>query len=431
MVAVVFGLGRGSRVRRASQSYTNVKVLRMPNLNLPNLRIMSSARLILFAALTAACQVDVEEMGGIVSDSAGVEIVRVERLPALLDPRWEWGTAVELELRLDASEVGAIGIGAGGAGGAPIIYDPAGILPLGADRVLVVDRHGDLVFAVLGLPGGEVLARFGRRGRGPGEVETVGQVTRLDDGRIVVYDSGNRKVLVIGPDGEVEGEEALRFGGFSGQSGVLGGAEVLVEERVPTPAGGFRHGLVRATSGGELVPVLEFPEPPAHWSPSSIQQGRQLWTTLGETIVAAGSDQPSYRIFDATGQLIRRIELPLTRRDLTEREIEVQLREHGSIARSLRPGRIALTNMLYGFNDSIFATYQSALWRAAEDPVLAPGEVVWRLISHSGRYQGSFRIPEDFRPLWLGEAVIWGVQLDSLGEPWLQRRRLEAPEALR
>ena len=79
------------------------------------------------------------------------------------------------------------------AGGRLYIRDEAG----SSTRIVVVDGVGGLV------------AEFGRRGDGPGELREVGHMVARPDGGVVIVDNGHRAYLLFGPDGSFE--RAIRF----------------------------------------------------------------------------------------------------------------------------------------------------------------------------------------------------------------------------
>ena len=56
---------------------------------------------------------------------------------------------------------------------------------------------------------GSLAATFGRRGRGPGEFLELSGATRLDDGTIVALDTGNERLTLFSPEGELLDERAV------------------------------------------------------------------------------------------------------------------------------------------------------------------------------------------------------------------------------
>jgi hypothetical protein len=141
------------------------------------------------------------------------------------------------------------------------------------------------------------------------------------------------------------------------------------------------------------------------------------------------SDRPSIEVYDQQGRLARRIELPLSRRTLTEADVARERARVGAMAASLRPGSAALTNVLYPVNDSVFGMFTSALWGAAEDPPIPEDVIYWRLFTLRGEYVGFLRQPDDFRFLGVGAGTMWARLLDARLEPRVVELRLERASA--
>ena len=85
---------------------------------------------------------------------------------------------------------------------ADLAFDAAGRLYIrdeagSSTRIVVVDGVGGLV------------AEFGRRGDGPGELREVGHMVARPGGGVVIVDNGHRAHLLFGPDGSFE--RAIRF----------------------------------------------------------------------------------------------------------------------------------------------------------------------------------------------------------------------------
>ena len=53
-------------------------------------------------------------------------------------------------------------------------------------------------------PQGELVARFGRSGNGPGQFRTAVEIVALPDGRVIVPDQGHRAYHIFHPDGDLE-----------------------------------------------------------------------------------------------------------------------------------------------------------------------------------------------------------------------------------
>jgi hypothetical protein len=189
--------------------------------------------------------------------------------------------------------------------------------------------------------------------------------------------------------------------------------------------------LVEADFDGALVDEFSpLPPMPVGVEPGRIQPGRVLWTVVGNRVVAMSSGEPSLEVRDNQGELIRRIELPLSPRRLTERDLAEQVEEYGPVIRRIfAPGTVALTNLLYAANDSVFGMFLSQVFRAEEESAPDPAVVLWRLLTLSGEYLGFVTVPEDF--LYLGSSAdgIWARVLDPQGLPLIQLLSIARPNA--
>ncbi len=368
--------------------------------------------------LTVGCKAERTRPALMLSDSMGVEIVTLENLPSILDPKFEWRTEVQIEIPTQGDD----------PSGPPLIYQPKGILPLTGNSILVFDEYGETPLIILNAETGAVAARFGRRGGGPDEIQGIPSIWFEADGRIRVADMVNLKLLTYSPTGEVLGRQPFIQDRLFRRDVVQSNAQgLVVEQWYPLGNNEWMISLGRLDpETGETRRFVSLPAPPVI---GRIQTGRPIWTAVKGGLVTSRSDKAEFEVFGEEGALVRMIRLPLSRRHLTQAEIDWQIRKFGAIARSLEVGPMAIFNEMYAFGDSIFGLFQSDLWRAAEDPEIPEDQRIWRLISVSGNYMGAFPKPDDFTPLWIGDRTMWGVALDSTGIPWIQRRRLIPPEA--
>lgn len=326
------------------------------------------------ALLLAACAADAAPPAVVRHDSAGVEIADVQALPSLLDDAWRWSDTVEVAIR---TQVGRA---------APVVYNPRDLLPLPGGRLLVLDDQADLLLLVVMDEDGRVLARFGPRGAGPGELSGDVVLWPGPEQTAWVADRGNDRLLRFALDGALLSERRL-------------------EARLAT------------------VPPEAWPT----WTAVDDPLEHPLFAALSAGDVVMRGGESVAHVYTPDGRLVRRIRLPLTRRSLGEREIAAARERWGALASFLEPGEMAITNGLYAVDDSVFAMYQSGLWRAAEDDAPPPEQHLWRMLSLDGRYVGTWRVPDDFRPAWTGHGVVWGRYLDSAAVPVIQKRRLLPP----
>ncbi|HEY6100536.1 MAG TPA: hypothetical protein VIW03_13960, partial [Anaeromyxobacter sp.] len=177
-----------------------------------------------------------------------------------------------------AASDGALWIADGGAGelvriapdgscraiGGGVLERPTGLV-VEAGRVLVVDppRHQVVALAL----DGTVLARFGTRGDGAGQLHFPSAIARAHDGSLLVVDALNFRIARFAPDGEWLGA----FGTAGDSAGLLsrpkgiavdGAGRIYVSDAqrdlvlVYSPAGLFEVALAR---GGEDPGQLTMP----------------------------------------------------------------------------------------------------------------------------------------------------------------------------
>lgn len=141
-------------------------------------RSVRVSRALVLAALVAGCAGASQERapeGPVVelADSAGVEVATVTELPALDDPAFEWRHTVMRVVPGSGED----------PSDEPPFYNPERFIGL-EDGTLVVADRGEYRVVVIG-PDGSVLRRFGRQGRGPGEIY------------------GSSPAVWLGPDGAI------------------------------------------------------------------------------------------------------------------------------------------------------------------------------------------------------------------------------------
>ncbi len=371
---------------------------------------------VLIIAALLGCEVSGRNPRLVVTTDAGVEVVTLEDLPSILDPGYQWEARIVREFRTEDSS------------GRPLVYNPTAVVPLRDGHIFVSDPLADDPLAVLDVDTHEVVARFGRRGRGPAELWGRRLLWEGVDESLLILNPENSHILRYSRDGEFL--SAQRF-----VSDVMlmdlriqpGTSRIFGEVFVPR----VNHLRRIDLESGIHEEVIALPALSPDQTPGRIHRGRPLWTVLRSGIVTARSDVAAFRFFTGSGALVREILLPLSERRLTSMERQRRIAQYGDIARSLEVGPIAITNGLYAIDDSIFGTRQSNMWRAEEDPSIPEDQVVLRLMSVSGEYLGALPLPDGFQILAGGNGRLWGTAPDTDGVPIIREVLLVRPEALR
>lgn len=344
----------------------------------------------------------------------GVEIASLQSMPDMLDPSHLWSFEVVQELQTVS-----------GPDAEPVVFDPSAAYELDDGTLLVNDPTADRPLVHLDPADGSVLARFGRRGQGPGEI--AGWLTFAEDGdALVALDAPNRRIHRFAMAGGAMTNTPFTIEAFGREAELAPGGDAFLFQTVHSYEDGWHNQLERIglASGGVVTDFIRLPEPSPGAQAGRIQQGRALWTVAGEHVLTMWSDRPVVYVHGGDGALLREIHLPMTRRTITERDIQEQIEVHGAIANGLRVGTAALTNMMYAASDSVFALLTTDLWKAEEDPDLPVGEIWWRMFTVRGEYVGVVQVPDGFQPLATGRGTIWAEVLNESSYPVIQELEL-------
>lgn len=343
----------------------------------------------------------------------GVEIARLAEIPPHDESAFEWGfetLSVIPTQRTLAEE--------------PIIYAPTVAIELSSGALFLHDEVEQGRLVVLDPASGEVRARFGRSGRGPGEIGGWAHLSEADDGTLEALDARNRQRHRFTPDGTWLGSDEARFEGVGGKLLVHPSGDGYLVETFVMAVGAWEKVLTFWGEDGSARPLMTLPPPAADAEPGRIQQGRVLWTQVGDAVVSMWSSRPEFFVHDLDGGLRREVHLPWERRRIEERDIERQVEQYGAIASGLRVGPAALANEFFPVNDTVFGMFQSDLWRPEGEPPLPPRRAIWRLFSTSGVYLGVLPLPEDFWPLGRSGDRLWVRVANDVGLPELREVRV-------
>lgn len=347
----------------------------------------------------------------------GIEVATLAGIPALLAPnqRWRFREVRRVYTVSDADSE-------------PLVFDPAGVLSLSDGRLLVYDPTADRPLVILEPNTGNFLRRFGRKGQGPGELGGLLHLAQADDGTVAILDGSNRRLHRYEKGGEQISSDQVDLRGFPRKAIFSPSSGGFLVETLHRMNGAFASQLELVdVESGRFKTYARLPDPPPDAEAGKIQQGRVVWTASTLGAVAMWSSAPVVSVYSLDGTLVRKVHLPLTKSHLTARDVQEQIREHGGVAASLRPGPTALTNELWAVNDSTFAMLVTSVWRAREDPAIPAGDRLWRLLTIRGEYLGWLRLPEEFRFLGLGNGTIWFRVLDSGANPVMVEAMLTRP----
>lgn len=365
---------------------------------------------------TLACDGESDRVLPSVERSSDVAVATLEDLPPTLDPAYLWSHRVLREVQTVSDNDAE-----------PLLFEPSQVLPLSNGELLVVDPTADHPLVLVDPESATARARFGQSGQGPGELGSRLTLAEVGD-HLLVFDMGNRQLHRFSLSGVALSSESVNLSGPAGKALLAPAGDGFLVEGLRSSETEWHRVLERVgIESRDASYLLRLPEPSADAEPGRIQQGRVIWTVLGDAIVAMWSARPEVIVYSPTGRTEHKLTLPLSRRHLTEGDIQRQVSLYGAMAAGQRPGPTSLTNELFAVNDTIFGMLLSQNRRAADDPALPEGEIWWRMFTVRGEYLGVLQPPgdyEEFRVLFSGNGTVWARSLDPNGYPVLQELSL-------
>ena len=300
---------------------------------------------------------------------------------------------------------------------------------------------------------GELLFRFGRRGKGPGEYEDPVSIARLPwSGAVAVWDAALQRLTVLSPGGEVRSTATpLRQSEIArtGRRLRAYGEGFLLEVRsdpYTVPPAKQRGFLVRLDTLGRVRDtLLEFAVPPVRgstqqgaaglvsetrlWAPQWTPEPRWDVSPDGEVAFAPGGPYEVYRLGADRGAVVK-ITRPWKPEKLTRRERMLNLRgwrEHREpddpvplfvreLARRKSFARVRPAVM------GVLAAGQGRVWArrfSAEDHWEGYART-WDAYGAYGGSDGVIRFPAGFHPVAVAGGRVWGFRQDELDVDYLE-----------
>lgn len=380
------------------------------------------------AFIVVGCQ-STESDGNVVRDSAGIRIVENRHAVWSDDEGW----------RLDSSP--ALDIGS-----RETLSQLGQTFRLRDGRIVVAHAGGNeiLVYSAQG----QLLARFGRRGAGPGEFQDISRTFLVGQGdSIMVYDYTQNRVSVFDTQGKLgRSERASPDGTPAFIEGVFDDGSFLIV--TPTPPSLEARGLVRPprvlwrrASGRpaeELVQIpgtemfyqqlpsgqVDFRSPFfGHTSHYAILHNRLLW---------AATDAFEIHVHSPDGKLLLLIQKEHAAREVTAADVDPLIDQRvmavkDEAARSLV--RRALSNMptstfpMFGAapdnGPAILVDDEGNIW-VAEYTVPGDDRNTRMVFDSTGVWLGSVQFPPRFGPRHIGTDFVLGKARDSLDVEHIQ-----------
>ncbi len=363
---------------------------------------------------------------GTVRDSAGVVIVEHAGLPSEL-PVWTIADSAEVRIgSIDGSGPEVMGR----------IVNLA-LLPTGG----VVVADGQALELRAFDASGSHLWSAGRGGEGPGEfIRNITHFGRLRADSLLASDAGGR-TMVFGPDGTyarlvrlsepMEGLGQSRVIGALGDgtlvatynqlvasngeipTGIMRGAErvALLDSAgaVSNTLGEFRsqESTIKVTTGasGEISSI----------SVRRLTMGRGSVFAVGDSHVVAGeTDRFELVRYDAAGgaTTIVRVALPLSLLSDNARQQTLQMDSNAVVSDTLPAfGAVRIDDV-------------GRIWVQEFVPVFEERAAQWYVIDGSGAFVARVVAPKGFDPRAFTRDEVWGIRLDELDVPYVERYRV-------
>lgn len=289
-------------------------------------------------------------------------------------------------------------------------------------------------------PSGKYLGRFGRRGEGPGELETP-RILGLHGDSLWIWDMSNARVSVFGDDSVFR--RSIRVP-VTGQGLLLASGDLaIVPPLMYTVAGGpERETVIWRMSGGRLdtLTVVARPYRTLRYAVAgNMVVGRQplddgpLFSSSpngrGFIYVDRGADLAQKHVFgvrvlDARANVVFDRRFSFRPRRVSSRQIDSAVDYLAQGPSDSPAGRAAIRKALYV--PQYLPTVSQALlgadgtvWLRREDDGAAT--VRWTRISAKGDITGDVTLPSGFSPLFGRRDALLGTTLSADGVPQIER----------
>jgi hypothetical protein len=322
---------------------------------------------------------------------------------------------------------------------APLLYGPQAYARLPDGRLVVLDA-GEERLVVLAADSDRVEARFGPNGQGPGEIwSAAAALWPGPDESVWVLDPGNQRLTRFSLSGAVEEERPVEFGGMGGitlqRPGTyepffwkffLGGPSGL---ELTDSIGRFDADSGRVVFFAPMPPRVEGRRDPRGRAPIFAPMG--WFAPVGDGAVTGRNDSGRLRHYSDAGALVGIIEIPMRASPIDPSDEPAILEEYLGAIRTTGPRptvaeHYPLFNIMWPVSDSLFALQETDRSTPVGEPRIPEGRIVWRVFSITGHYAGAILFPEDVAlPFWIDGDRIIATHRDSLGVATIESYRLD------
>lgn len=379
---------------------------------------------VLAACALAGCDQAAGDTGQAqVRDSAGVRLVRASLTEAT--PRW---TLAERPSLVAGSEDGPPGAQLDRVRGALRTADGGVVvLSAGTHALVFFDRAGRFVRAA------------GGRGGGPGEFESPVSLARLRGDSLAVWDGGQRRLSVFGPDGTHARDVSVQAdpGSFFPEvRGVFADGGFVLTPGASVAAmmegeGSRRDPLAFIRFGADGAPLDTLGTFPGDETFLVRRESGFAWDVVpfGSRTVGAGgpgafavanSGSNEIAVFDASGKLARVVHGPFQPRPVTRGDVDRYRERRLAVAADPQRRREAelilaaapVPERAPAFG-SVLVDARDRLW-VQEYPLPGATFAAWAVIDADGRVAGRVEIPVDFQLTDVGDDHVVARVKDEL-----------------
>jgi hypothetical protein len=322
-------------------------------------------------------------------------------------------------------------------------FDRIGAVLTTRDSLVIVSLPMSRQFLVF-TASGELLRVFGRRGSGPGELTAVGAIGLVADSLWVYDPVADRLTLYLPRSGATvrTRQVGLRLTGWPGSASILAllqDGSLLVEGR-HSITGLVLHAtppaipVSRVDPGGRVLQSVGIRNLEG-WAFSAKTvgggiQGIQPFAAIDRVaaatdgsrfaFVAARDDGIHVRMYQANGDQVYSLPLPLAGDPLTDGRVDSALRHLGPPLSSLPRGTLRRPVRLPAVSRAIVGD-DGSLWLQLDPPVLNRVVSRWALVAPDGRSLDTVAMLSPRILARPTRAGYWAIELDSLDVPRLAR----------
>lgn len=288
---------------------------------------------------------------------------------------------------------------------------------------------------------GQLRARAGREGEGPGEFGEMAGLVSAPGGRLFVFDEGLQRLSEWTFDGDYVGDTRLTRQGTDRPIGGVGrfdGGSWYAREGdrlVAAPMNGMARdtvGFFRLTGGEVGEPLARVPGTITamfEMMGSSVRDAllapRSVGVVRGECLLVGATDEPVLGVVDVAGNRVGEVRLDVepeqATRDHRDQWINATIETVGSeVGPAQRDILVRLADAIpmaerVPFGHGVIVDDLGYIWIQRYRLPEGPGSSEWRIFTETGTAAGTVVLPEGFRAVEIWADAILGVFTHETG----------------